>query len=401
MTNISLSRGQLALTVHSTHADWQLEELLGFAERINPKRAFLFVSKVLGRHIPVAPALMRRAFTDLAQLIPANLPEPVLVVGMAETATGLGAGVHSVLQARYPEAIFVTTTRHLADSPLLGVFLEEHSHAKNQRIYHAHDPILQQRINYAKTLIVVDDEMSTGKTLVNLVHSLQQAGLQQLSHIVSTSLVDWATDDWATPLVDKGLHCQAVSLLKGAWQWHENTMASVPMMPKVDSVGEGNFACLSSPTWGRVPCDDTRFMPSVKVCQFIDELSAEHPKRAPRLLVLGSGEYVWAPFLLAEQLHKALHARFGVDCVQFSATTRSPIMLGGAIHAKLDFCDNYGLGIANFLYNVRADDYDKIILCVETVAESVDKALLQALPNMVVVSAQDYPLVPVLSDEAL
>ena len=117
--------------------------------------------------------------------------------------------------------------------------------------------------------------------------------------------------------------------------------------------------------------------------------------------MLGSGEYVWAPFLLAEQLHKALHARFGVDCVQFSATTRSPIMLGGAIHAKLDFCDNYGLGIANFLYNVRADDYDKIILCVETVAESVDKALLQALPNMVVVSAQDYPLVPVLSDEAL
>ncbi|TXR27968.1 phosphoribosyltransferase, partial [Ectopseudomonas mendocina] len=30
--------------------------LFGFAERRNPKRAFLFVSKVLGRHIPVRPS---------------------------------------------------------------------------------------------------------------------------------------------------------------------------------------------------------------------------------------------------------------------------------------------------------------------------------------------------------
>jgi hypothetical protein len=60
---------------------------LGFAERINPKRAFLFVSKVLGRHIPVSPHIMRHAFTDLAELVPDDLPEPVLVI--AETAVGL------------------------------------------------------------------------------------------------------------------------------------------------------------------------------------------------------------------------------------------------------------------------------------------------------------------------
>ena len=33
----------------------RLTELCGFASRQNPKRAFLFVSKVLGKHIPVKP----------------------------------------------------------------------------------------------------------------------------------------------------------------------------------------------------------------------------------------------------------------------------------------------------------------------------------------------------------
>ena len=73
-TTINLPRGTLDLTYQTNSATakdgieqsnhYQLEDLLGFAQRINPKRAFLFVSKVLGRHIPVAPSIMRGAFTD-------------------------------------------------------------------------------------------------------------------------------------------------------------------------------------------------------------------------------------------------------------------------------------------------------------------------------------------------
>lgn len=63
--SITLPRGTLDLTYQTNsmanknslkqNDSYQLEDLLGFAQRINPKRAFLFVSKVLGRHIPVAP----------------------------------------------------------------------------------------------------------------------------------------------------------------------------------------------------------------------------------------------------------------------------------------------------------------------------------------------------------
>ena len=35
----------------------------GIAERRNPRRAFLFVSRVLGRHVPVRPSVMAASLT--------------------------------------------------------------------------------------------------------------------------------------------------------------------------------------------------------------------------------------------------------------------------------------------------------------------------------------------------
>lgn len=365
---VELQRGTLTLyPKQNTHWAWQ--DLLDFAERINPKRAFLFVSKVLGRHIPVSPVKIRQAFTDLAAQIPSDLPQPVLVIGMAETAVGLGAGVHQVLQQRYPDAIYVTTTRHpVENAPLLARFLEEHSHAQDQLLYGSPDPKLNAQILNAKTVILVDDEASTGKTFVNLVAALQQAGMDQISHVVAATLVDWSSG-----LNVQNLTCQSVALLTGTWQWQDAAEPQLINMPKVDTVAFGEFATLQQPTWGRLPILDTSAHSQLKATK--DE----------RILVLGSGEYVWSSFLLAEYL-QAQGA-----CVKFSAITRSPIALGHAIEAALAFSDNYGLGIQNFVYNVKSEEYDRILITVETQADSVAVDLLAALPNAEVISALDYP----------
>ena len=188
---ISLSRGELTLRYQTT-ADYQLDDLLGFAERINPKRAFLFVSKVLGRHIPVSPDKMRQAFTQLATLIPDDLPEPIVVIGMAETAVGLSAGVHQVLQARYPQAILLNSTRHAQAAELLATFSEDHSHASVHLIYQSDDSELQANVENAKTLIMVDDEASTGNTCQNVVNALRQAGMSKLEQVHLATLVDWS-----------------------------------------------------------------------------------------------------------------------------------------------------------------------------------------------------------------
>ena len=368
MVEIELQRGVLSLQPND-NSHWKWQDLLGFAERINPKRAFLFVSKVLGRHIPVSPHIMRHAFTDLAKLVPDDLPEPVLVIGMAETAVGLGAGVHQVLQQRYPEAIYVTTTRHpVHGAPLLARFLEEHSHAQDQLLYGSPDAELQQQILNSKSIVLVDDEASTGKTFVNLIHALQQAGLNQISHVVTATLADWSS---GIHIAD--LNCQSVALMTGKWQWRDAEHPIQINMPKVDTVAFGAFATLAEPTWGRLPIQDSGA--HIRLAVQPDE----------RILVLGSGEYVWSSFLLAEYLQQQ-----GAD-VKFSAITRSPIAVGHAIQSALAFSDNYGLGIQNFVYNVNPLEYDRILITVETVADSVAKSLLEALPNAEVISAVDYP----------
>ena len=368
MVEIELQRGVLSLQPND-NSHWKWQDLLGFAERINPKRAFLFVSKVLGRHIPVSPHIMRHAFTDLAKLVPGDLPEPVLVIGMAETAVGLGAGVHQVLQQRYPEAIYVTTTRHpVHGAPLLARFLEEHSHAQDQLLYGSPDAELQQQILSSKSIVLVDDEASTGKTFVNLIHSLQPAGLNQISHVVTATLADWSS---GIHIAD--LNCQSVALMTGKWQWRDAEHPIQINMPKVDTVAFGAFATLAEPTWGRLPIQDSGA--HIRLAVQPDE----------RILVLGSGEYVWSSFLLAEYLQQQ-----GAD-VKFSAITRSPIAVGHAIQSALAFSDNYGLGIQNFVYNINPQHYDRVLITVETATHSVAKSLLEALPNAEVISAVDYP----------
>ena len=368
MIEIELQRGVLSLQPND-NSHWKWQDLLGFAERINPKRAFLFVSKVLGRHIPVSPHIMRHAFTDLAELVAGDLPEPVLVIGMAETAVGLGAGVHQVLQQRYPEAIYVTTTRHpVHGAPLLARFLEEHSHAQDQLLYGSPDAELQQQILNSKSIVLVDDEASTGKTFVNLIHALQQAGLNQISHVVTATLADWSS---GIHIAD--LNCQSVALMTGKWQWRDAEHPIQINMPKVATVAFGAFDTLAQPTWGRLPIQDSGA--HIRLAVQPDE----------RILVLGSGEYVWSSFLLAEYLQQQ-----GAD-VKFSAITRSPIAVGHAIQSALAFSDNYGLGIQNFVYNINPLEYDRILITVETATHSVAKSLLEALPNAEVISAVDYP----------
>ena len=409
-TTISLPRGTLDLTYQTNFSsdskNYELEDLLGFAQRINPKRAFLFVSKVLGRHIPVAPSTMRHAFTDLANLVPDDLPEPILVIGMAETAVGLSAGVHQALQTRYPNALLLNSTRHAQHNKdntetLLTTFSEDHSHASQHLIYQSADTVTQAQLLASKTLIMVDDEASTGNTCVNVVTALRNAGLDQLQQVHLTTLVDWslnqnqshanADDTIATRLSNIEFHRH--HLLSGAWQWTDAPNPEPITMPSVDTTEAGSYALGDTGNWGRFPTLDstdgfafylTKFQAAFNLFNQqaqSEKASFEKEQLPQRILVLGSNEFVWLPFLLAEWLETQTQNA----TVKFSALTRSPIALGGAITTMLSFSDNYGLGMTNFAYNVEPSDWDLIVLCVETSADSVDE-MWKDLDNVLVVS---------------
>lgn len=378
---LKLSRGTLTLTYQTTD-NYQLDDLLGFAERINPKRAFLFVSKVLGRHIPVAPQRMRQAFTNLATLIPDNLPEPILVIGMAETAVGLSAGVHQVLQQRYPNALLLNSTRHAQTGELLTTFSEDHSHASTHLIYQSDNPLLNEQIFASKTLIMVDDEASTGKTCQNLVNALQQAGLTQLQQVHLATLVDWSAKmTEKNPFKNIALHRH--HLLSGDWIWQDIPNSAAINMPNVATTQAGTQPLFNTGNWGRFPSKKTDTGLPFLLTDLQTKLNLANIKNQ-KILVLGSNEFVWLPFLLAEYLEQQ-----GVN-VKFSALTRSPIAINAesAIKSVIAFYDNYGLGMTNFVYNVNPDEWDLVLLCIETAENSVD-SIWQNWDNVKIISPKN------------
>lgn len=358
----TLSCGTLSVT--PTGGTRAIDDLFEIAERRNPKRAFLFVSKVLGRHIPVSPDKMRAVYRQLADQFPPIADGPVLFIGMAETAVGLGAGVFDEVRQRVSEPVYLTSTRHPQQGELLCEFKENHSHATDHLIYLPDDEQLRLRVLSARTLVMIDDEATTGNTFINLLEALRSdGGLTQIEQVIAVTLTDWSGD--ALP-ARCPVPVSTVSLIQGDWNWQPDPDAALPQMPAAPTGGTVTVPLTGKQSWGRLGMEQ----PAADLGLDIRVHSGE------KILVLGSSEFVWEPFLLAERL-----AKQGAD-VKYSSTTRSPIATGFAIESAIAFRDNYGLGIANFVYNVAHQHFDRILLCIETPADSVDPQLTDALSRV-------------------
>ncbi|MEM5453010.1 MULTISPECIES: phosphoribosyltransferase domain-containing protein [Paraburkholderia] len=362
-----LKRGLLEVKVDA--ATLPAANLFGFAERRNPKRAFLFVSKVLGRYIPARPSIMAASFESLVSEIPANLPGPVLVIGVAETAVGLGAGVYRAYSATRSDSVYLTSTRHPLGTDLFARFEEEHSHASTHLIHLPVDPEVRDLMLQARSLVLVDDEASTGKTFLNLHRALIEAGLKKIERVVTCVLTDWSAGAVSKAI---GESTTAVSLLSGSYQFHEDQSAPLPDMPGVGAVSIGEWPLSPRNDWGRLGVrrvEDT-LAPDIQI------------RPGENVVIVGTGEFVWRPFLLAERAERA-----GAD-VYFSSTTRSPVALGHAIEHVLSFPDNYGLGIPNFLYNVKPGQFDRVLICTETPAQALPAELVDVLNAEIIFDEQ-------------
>jgi len=346
----------------------ELDQLCGYAARENKKRSFLFVSKVLGKHLPVRPAAMREVYQLLAADLE-YLPGPILFVGMAETATGLGQGVYDALirQTGRDDILFMHTTRYHSSGQIALDFKEIHSHAIDHLLYFPDSSSSKNIFQDARSVVIADDEISTGTTILNLLHQYRMVNTN-LSEARLISLTNWLGKERQLELsaAVAPVKLDYVQLLKGAFTFTPDE--SFKIINEVDVRGGTEIKDRYFPqNWGRfgvtgIPKIDFEFFTGA--CEF---------NLQDRILVLGSGEFAYPPFLFAEYLEQLGYNVF------FQTTTRSPIMPGNDISEKLQFIDNYGDGIPNFVYNVRCEDYSRIVVCYEHPELPVEHRLPQML----------------------
>ena len=362
----------------------RLSDLVGIAIRRNPRRAHLLVSTVLGKHIPVDPRRVLGAGERLGVLVARRLAgdaASAVVFGYAETATGLGHLVAQTLGADY-----VHSTRRDAGTPSVVSFDEEHSHAQRHAVL-PEDPELLRR---PTAIVLVDDELSTGRTALNTIAALQVYAPRE--HYVVATLVDVrdevARAEFAHAARQFGVRIDVVSLAAGqvdipdAVRNRATEIADSRPAPAPDrcAAARPSSRIASWPADVRVSGrhgfsadDGLGAHASAR-----DSAAAISPGlMGDRVLVLGTEELMYVPLLIALELQQREPERE----VRFSSTTRSPVVAidaaGYPIRTALAFpstdlaVDEPGL---RFAYNVLPADGHKpftdVVLVVDDVADS-------------------------------
>jgi hypothetical protein len=342
------------LKVKAQPGRYALDALVGFAARANAKRGFLFVSKVLGKHWPVRPSVMRELHVSLARDLPAALPGPVVFIAMAETAVGLGQGVFEAwLDADAArEAVFLHTTRYRVGQGALIEFEEAHSHAPRQFLHMPDDPAIAARFARARSIVLIDDEASTGNTFVNLAAACRSVN-PAIEHVHLVTITNFMGEEGSERLMGRfGVRASHSAALNGEFAFEAGQLrpGEAPAQRYDGAADRG-----ASAAFGRLGVAAPLPLPRELAAGLRPAIAA-----GERVLVLGTGEFMHPAFLLG----RALEAQ-GADVV-VQSTTRSPILEWGAVASALTFPDNYGEGIANFVYNVVPGQYDHVFVCHET-----------------------------------
>jgi len=367
-----------------------LGRLVGLALRRNPRRAHLLVSTVLGKHVPRPPHVVHDAGLELGRRVADTLSgeSTPVVLGYAETATGLG---HCVAEA-LPDAAYVHSTRRpVAGVAPFGRFEEEHSHATSHLILPG-DPEL---LAGDGPLVLVDDELSTGRTVLNTIEALH--AIAPRAHYVIAALIDVrgpadraAMDAFAA---ESGLRVDVVALAAGTVELPQDVLArGVALVAEHETAaghetaaaGPGVVRTLTVPWPAGLPDGGRHGFTQ----EHQDALEKELPAlgaalaeqvRGRRVLVLGCEELMYAPLRLARALDDAT----GDDvAVRYSTTTRSPVLAvddpGYAIRTRLAFPSHDdpsdGAG-PRFAYNVAAGHdparrFDEVVIVVDSVADT-------------------------------
>jgi hypothetical protein len=350
--NVVIKSGTLNLTINYLNPAYSsIDDLVTFASRENKKRGFLFVSKVLGKHIPVKPSAMRKSYDLLASEIGADASNTV-VVGMSETAVGLGGGLADSLSKMHDsgKVIFQHTTRHeLMGQEIWFDINESHSHATDHLIYKP-VPILKMEMEKAERLVLVDDEISTGRTLFQLACGyLQKLRNIKVLHLVS--LISWMDDEMDAQFERRlKKYCEQndlsfpklvfSSLAKGSFVFHKSETFCSDLPEKTDVYMEN---ARSRSSYGRKGMLMPMLVEDDKLISWAKERNSKLP-----VSVIGTGEHLFNPFMVAEVLEK-----HGIDAF-FQSTTRSPIIVDGDIESKtvIEFQRDNGKVVNHFIYNL-------------------------------------------------
>jgi hypothetical protein len=424
---------EIEVYVASNEYHIPIDALFLMAARRNTKRGFLFVSKILGKHIPVHPlipllgagalaaryasvmyddrslekhcdfsqafinsSIMQRTW-DYIKQHPLALQEKTLFIGFAETATALGHGVFSCFAEN---GKYIHTTREkILDVENALHFAEEHSHAVEHYCYGTQ----AEWFDNEDMVVLVDDEITTGKSALNFIRAIQHRYPRKRYAVVS--LLDWRSqaDKQKYAEAEKELQIQihTISLLSGdivikgepvadyqeavSYSSQRDVKPTVEMLVIKEDIGAlKNFFSVNTKeeknatpylqATGRFGITSQEQAAAEEKFRQIG-IWLKEKRQGNNTLCMGTGEFMYIPFKISSYMGEG---------VSVQSTTRSPIYPvqreNYGVQCAVSFSNPEDSHITNYVYNIPAGFYDDIFIFLEREVKGQNlESLLNAL----------------------
>ena len=371
-------------------------ELVRIAKRENnTRRKYLVVNRLQGKHIPVSPKEALQMFRSLAELIKEAYPsERLLMVGFAETATAIGAAVAIECQAAYMQ-----TTREVIDGVDYLYFSESHSHATEQKLVKTD---LDKIIGKTDRIVFIEDEVTTGNTILNIVRLIQKTYAQPVSFAVA-SILNGMNEEALENY--KNLKIPVHYLVKTAHDTYTEIaeqyqadgtchICTKPQEKEVEQQKEVQQQIEMQQTkeaqqpievqeisgWinaRRLHTADTYKQACEQLWQEIQQKYGytkytKETETGRRILVLGTEEFMYPALYVGAKLEEAGYT------VRMHATTRSPIAVSKEekypLHTRYELASLYDKNRTTFVYDLA--EYEEVLVLTETEGwESLQRAL--------------------------
>ena len=353
------------------------ENTLRLAKRWqNSRRGYLLVNPLQAKHLPAAPGEALQMMQALGRQVAARYPQARLVIGFAETATALGAAVAACLP---PDCVYIQTTRE--DEPNVHNWLnfqEEHSHAVEQKL--AADN-LAASVAKSPQIIFVDDEISTGRTLLKVVPQLKAVLPEcQEREMVAASIINRLQPENEQDWAEAGLRSEY--LVRPTPRDYEQAVADFVVAeappPEIADALPDYLAMQPS-----APYLNSRLGVAIgeyqRNCQanaeYLAGQLAERLQPGRKILLLGTEEFMYPALILAAELERR---GFAAVC---QATTRSPIGVSRAegypIRSGWRLHSFYAEERTTYIYNLAA--YDAAVILSDTRALAAGRLALADL----------------------
>ena len=354
---------------------FEVENFIKIAKRENnKKRNYLVINALQGKHIPVKPSEAFSMFEELALKIKKRYQnENLLLIGFAETATAIGAAV-----ASYCNTLYMHTTREILENVKFIYFSEQHSHATEQKIVQDDIDNIKDKID---RIVFVEDEVTTGKTILNIIDILNKC-YPQIKQYAVASLLNGMNDEAIYLYKQRGIDLNYIVKTN-----HENYVQIAEqyiedgMYVTLDQLkAAGNIQYKMFYINGYM---DARRMVEIKqynenIEKFFSDIKKEiHFCEYKSVLVLGTEEFMYPALVIAQKIEKM------VSKVRFHATTRSPIAVSTEktypLHTRYELESLYDKKRKTFIYDLCKYDCVLVITDASNAKQEGFNTLLAAL----------------------